>query len=151
MHFISHRGNINQKQKELENQPLYINNALNKGFEVEIDVWLVDKKFFLGHDYPDYLVDFNFLLTKGLWLHTKNIDALDVLASQKVNCFFHKSDDVVLTSKGYLWTFPGKDLKKNSICVLPEISDNINLFNCAGICSDFIEKYQNEYNKSNHF
>jgi hypothetical protein len=83
-------------------------------------------------------------------LCSKNIDALKVLVSQNVNCFFHKSDDVVLNSKGHLWILAGKNLKK-SISALPEMSNNINLFNCAGICSNFIKKYHNKYNKSNHF
>ena len=30
MIYISHRGNINKKNKEFENNPKYINNALNK-------------------------------------------------------------------------------------------------------------------------
>ena len=38
MYFISHRGNINGIQKERENDPLYINEAINKGYDVEVDV-----------------------------------------------------------------------------------------------------------------
>ena len=54
-----------------------------------------------------------------------------------------KALNLTLTSNGYFWTFPGKKLLKNSICVLPEKTDYKEI-NCAGICSDFIEKYKND-------
>ena len=38
MFFISHRGNINGKDINKENKPLYINQALKKGYHVEADV-----------------------------------------------------------------------------------------------------------------
>ena len=62
---------------------------------------------------------------------------------KKINAhyFWHQKDDITLTSKGYFWTFPGKKLTKNSICVLPEWN-SLRKFNCAGVCSDFISKYK---------
>ena len=39
---------------------------------------------------------------------------------KNVECFFHDSDDCVLTSKNNIWTFPGKHLTEKSICVMPE-------------------------------
>ena len=61
-----------------------------------------------------------------------------------VHCFWHQSDDVTLTSKNYLWTYPGKQLTFKSIAVLPEQADysEIDLRKCTGICSDYIEKYR---------
>ena len=61
-----------------------------------------------------------------------------MIENGKIHCFFHHEDDVTLTSQGYLWTYPGRDLTKNSIAVLPdgEVPEDI-----AGICSDFIEEY----------
>ena len=44
-HFISHRGNLNGEEPEYENTTDYINNALSKGFECEIDVWFVKNEF----------------------------------------------------------------------------------------------------------
>ena len=63
MHFISHRGNLNGPNKNLENKPNYIKEALDKGFDVEIDVWLSKEKFYLGHDEPLYETDVNFIIT----------------------------------------------------------------------------------------
>ncbi len=149
MHFISHRGNLNGPNKNLENKPSYILEALNKGFDVEIDIWLNKKNFYLGHDEPLYEIDTNFILQKNLWVHAKNIEALNELIKLKIHCFWHQSDDVVLTSKGYLWTFPGKFLTLNSIEVMPEINTkiikNIKVSNCAGMCSDFIENIKTNY------
>jgi len=138
MILISHRGNIDGSNTEQENRPNYIERALQK-YNVEVDVWYTDKKWFLGHDKPQYRVDFKFLKQEGLWCHTKNIECLYELTkhSDKINCFWHQKDDVTLTSFGYLWTYPGKKLTSKSIAVLPEkkIFENINI--AAGICTDF--------------
>ena len=150
MKLISHRGNINGRDPERENSPDYILEALNS-YEVEIDVWLINDKWYLGHDKPQYEIDKDFIRWKkhGLWCHAKNIDALYELSDKNEGFtnhkyFWHQEDDVTITSTGYLWTFPGKQLTPKSICVLPE---NVNysdeeLKNCYGICSDFIEKYK---------
>ena len=39
MILISHRGNLKGINPQRENEPLYIVEALEKGFDVEIDVW----------------------------------------------------------------------------------------------------------------
>ena len=40
MVLISHRGNLEGKNIELENDPTYIDSAIEKGFDVEIDLWV---------------------------------------------------------------------------------------------------------------
>ena len=64
MILISHRGNLNGKIPEYENNPLYIDRALGKGYDVEIDVWFRDDMFFLGHDFPTYRVEIDYLRNK---------------------------------------------------------------------------------------
>ena len=145
MLYISHRGNLNGINPKQENKPSYILNALERSFDVEVDIWFVKGKFYLGHDEPKDLIDSNFLKIKKLWFHSKNIEALNELTKLNVKCFWHQNDDVTLTSNGFIWTYPGKPLTKKSICVLPELN-NIKKFNCAGICSDFILDYYNEQN-----
>jgi hypothetical protein len=54
MILISHRGNLNGKDVDNENNPLYIDRALGKGYDVEVDVWYVNGKWYLGHDEPTY-------------------------------------------------------------------------------------------------
>ena len=139
MIIISHRGNTNGPNKEKENEPEYVKETL-QSFNVEIDVWYLDGKWYLGHDSPRYLVDLNFLKQSGMWCHSKNIAGLSELMkySSEINCFWHQEDDVALTSFGYLWTYPGKALTNKSIAVLPEKAYFKNLKSAAGVCTDFI-------------
>jgi hypothetical protein len=55
-----------------------------------------------------------------------------------IHCFWHSGDDVVLTSRGYLWTYPGKELTKKSICVVPEKRFEAEM---AGVCSNNIMEW----------
>jgi hypothetical protein len=52
---IAHRALLNGPNKALENQPSSIEKAIELGFYVEIDVWSVNHKWFLGHDKPEIL------------------------------------------------------------------------------------------------
>ena len=145
MILISHRGNLNGKTDD-ENKPKYIEQALNQGFDVEIDVWYIDNQFWLGHDKPQYKISEGFLEHPNLWCHAKNIDALYVMyTNYHIHCFWHQEDDVTLTSRGFFWTYPGKQLTEKSICVLPEFEDKKSKVilpkNVAGICSDFIVRF----------
>lgn len=140
---ISHRGNTNGSNSERENSLEYIIEALNLKFDVEIDVWFVDNKFYLGHDYPKYKINKQFLKTKGLWCHAKNLTALtEMLFISDINCFWHQEDDVTLTSKNYIWTYPGKPIaNKKAIAVCPERVQYWDISTAYGICSDFIKNF----------
>ena len=143
MYYISHRGNLKGSKPEYENHPNYIKKALSMGYDVEIDVWYLDK-FFLGHDVPQYEIEISFLQNPKLWCHAKNIEAIVMMEKlSKIHYFFHQNDDITLTSKNYIWAFPGKQPIKNSIAVMPEIYKD-DITSCIGICSDYIENYKNE-------
>ena len=143
MILISHRGNIDGKKPTRENSPDYILEAIELGYDVEVDVWYENGGLFLGHDKPEYETCITFLKNKKLWCHCKNTKALEILIKNNVHCFFHKTDDVTLTSYGYIWVFPRKPLLNGSVCVLPEVADYAKeeLEKCAGICSDNIQDY----------
>jgi hypothetical protein len=142
MLLISHRGNINKINKNLENNPSYIVSALERGYDVEIDVWFLNNKWFLGHDGPQYEVKDSFLINSKFWIHAKNGDAFyKLLQNHTANIFWHTTEDWILTSKGYIWTYPNKKLYPKSICVLPELGYNGDLKKCHGICSDYILEY----------
>jgi len=147
MILISHRGNINGKLESYENEPNYIDIAIKKGYDVEVDIWYKDNVLWLGHDNPQYVIDFRWIRDRlsKLWIHCKNIDAMIYLkeCGYPVNYFWHQEDDVTITSLGYFWTYPGKQLTKNSIAVMPETKDFINIEITHGVCSDFINKYNN--------
>ena len=141
MILIAHRGNIYGQNRDLENKPKYINQALKLGYDVEIDVWFINGKFFLGHDSPDYSVDISFLKNKNLWCHAKNIKALrEMIKVEDIHCFYHNTDDVTLTSKNFLWTYPGRQLTDMSVCV--DINrttlENIDDETYFGLCSDYV-------------
>ena len=150
MIFISHRGNILEKDKTKENKIDYIENALSLGFDVEVDIWYIDNMLYLGHDNPCTEIDLNFLNKNKdkLWVHCKNIDSLIYLKNKDLNYFWHESDKVSVTSKGILWAYPSKEKIRESIDVLPEtFSEEKYEFKTIGICSDFIQKYRDEYKK----
>ena len=67
MYLISHRGNINGVSKNRENSPSYVTEALEKGYDVEVDVRFENRKFFLGHDKNQYGINEKFLLNKKIW------------------------------------------------------------------------------------
>jgi hypothetical protein len=141
MILISHRGNIDGKNLQKENTIDYILNAINLGYDVEIDVSYIDNKWFLGHDSLQEEINFSFLEKKGLWVHCKNFDAISKLyRNNNVNYFWHQNDNLTITSSGYIWAYPGNQPIINSIAVLPEIYED-ETSRCIGICSDFIEQY----------
>ena len=140
MFFISHRGNLIGPNKEKENHPTYIELALEKGFDVEIDIFYINKILWLGHDEPQYKIkDINWLKNKKLWCHAKNIEALHFLIDYKdIHSFWHQNDDVTLTSKGFIWTYPNKPFYDKSIIVITKNISFKNIPNCLGVCSDYI-------------
>ena len=147
MILISHRGNVSGPDLQKENHPDYITTAKNMGFDVEVDVWFIDKSFYLGHDVPTHEVEPWFLRDGKFWCHAKNIEALHEMMKYKdIHCFWHQSDDVTLTSKGYIWTYPGKGLTSKSIAVMPESHIEkwwrYKFEGSAGVCSDYVRKYR---------
>ena len=99
---------------------------------------------FLGHDHPQENIDLEFLLQyrKKLWVHCKDVESLGVLADKNINCFGHSTDEFVLTSKGYIFTFPGTKQTENSISVMPEISNSKHSLSTFAVCTDYPYKYK---------
>lgn len=142
MVIIAHRGLVNGPDINLENNPHQIEIALKQGFHCEIDVWFVEGLWWLGHDEPTYNINYDFLQRPNLWIHAKNLSALEKLIdNQSLNVFWHGTDAFTLTSCGYIWAYPGQLLTKKSIMVLPEWSDislsNTQYVTCFGICTDY--------------
>jgi hypothetical protein len=142
MKLIAHRGLMFGSDKTNENAPYQIQSALDKGFDAEIDLRIVNDKFFLGHDDPTYEIDPEFLHKKGLWIHAKNWEALEWLSDTQLNYFWHQEDSYTLTSHGIVWAYPNQPLMAKSVCVMPE-NQGISLeyaFNLPiyGICSDYV-------------
>lgn len=148
MIYIAHRGNILGPNPFKENHPDYLKEALKQGYHIETDVWFVGTQFILGHDKPQYEVDKSFLSNNKVWAHAKSMETLHVLASGSnlIHYFFHEHDEATITSKGWLWTYPGKLVgHSKSVAVMPERSkvQPVNLYFSGAICTDFTEKYKN--------
>jgi hypothetical protein len=145
MILIAHRGNLNRRFEIWENEPTYIDKAISMGYDVEVDVWYKDNLLWLGHDKPQYGIDYRWFRDRisKLWIHCKNIGAVEWFSCSEYvyNYFWHENDTLTLTSRGYIWAYPGKQPVKNSIAVMPEINNDI-LSECIGICSDFIDNYK---------
>jgi hypothetical protein len=143
MKYIAHRGLTEGPDINLENRPEQIVKSLNEGFDCEIDLWIVNSDFYLGHDRPDYPINKQWLDRLGLWIHAKNLAALRWLTTTDLEYFWHQEDDFTLTSHNYIWTYPGKELTQRSIMVVPERIDKtlyhaINA-SCYGVCSDYVK------------
>ena len=143
MLLISHRGNIDGPSADTENSIPQIARAIRYGFDVEIDVRLVDGELYLGHDYPMYKVEQSFLqkYASKLWCHAKNADALEKMLELKLHCFWHQEDHYTLTSKGTPWAYPNYYIN-NGILVMPnkEFIDTLSK-PIYGICIDNPENY----------
>lgn len=142
MRLISHRGYVNGEDSSLENDPAAVQELLDGDIDVEVDVWYIEGQYFLGHDQPNYLVDESFLLHKGLWCHAKNREALQQMINSNIHCFWHQSDDFTITSKGYIWAFPGKETNgKKTVMLFPERNPDIDYEKYDFVCTDYLKTY----------
>ena len=103
MILISHRGNISGPVPEMENNPIYIDKAIEKGYDVEVDIrGSFSTKFYLGHDEGQYAVPPEWIFARAhkLWLHAKDIQALHSLTQQasNFNVFWHQEDFYTITT-----------------------------------------------------
>ena len=139
MKIISHRGNLNGKLVDRENTQSYIEEAMSCGVDVEIDIWSVGGKLFLGHDEPTYLVEEEWIEThsSSLWIHGKNQEAIEKLVLNKnLNVFWHENDKMTFTSKGFMWLYPGNYSKQGITVVLDKKEDG-KLSEMLGVCTDY--------------
>lgn len=140
---IAHRGNLTGPHPELENYPFYVLDAIKAGYDAEVDFWVIDGKMYFGHNNPEYPVDKSFVLANAyhLWLHCKNLEALDFVLTtpEFFQAFWHQEDDFTITTNGFIWTYPGKPTTNRSILVCKEMPTNdMIVSNIAGICSPYI-------------
>ena len=146
MKLISHRGNLNGPNTEMENNPKYVEEAILRGYDVEIDVRVKDGKLYLGHDEPQYPLDIDWLEINRLiiWIHCRDIEIMSKFIEidprgNEAHFFWHDNNKISLTNKGYMWCSPG-EIVPGGIVYQPIETDNIDGF--YGVCSDNIENYR---------
>jgi YrbI family 3-deoxy-D-manno-octulosonate 8-phosphate phosphatase len=149
MKFIAHRGNLQGPRPQDENKPTYLQAALDAGFDVEIDVTYKDGKFYLGHDRPMHVVDRGFFANKRVWSHAKTLDTLFELAKyQDANAFYHTEEDVVVTTRGWIWNHAKTPVASERSVLVKLEHDPCLLETSAhahGICSDYPELYRRQF------
>ena len=142
---IAHRGLINGPDKTRENNIETIKERAQYGLYSEIDVWLIDDKWFVGHDSPDTLINLEYLMRHAtyIWIHAKNKEAFEELTLLRKEghdfChFWHTTEDYCFTSNLNIIVYPGKPLIENSIFMMPENSRSIEInTTITHICSDY--------------
>lgn len=145
MKLIAHRGNTEGPKKDSENQPIYIDFAIESGYDVEVDLRKFETGLYLGHDFPEFKVTEEWLHSRKdrLWIHCKNSDALEFCLEKDLHCFWHNIDDYTMTSKGYVWAFPGKEnVGDKCVLVMPENDWPVEIIKKKakfGVCSDYVK------------
>lgn len=150
MLYISHRGNCNGLNPERENTHDYIDEAIERGYDVEIDIWLSNNTLWLGHDEPQYEVDANWLDNRKdkLWIHCKNFKAMNWFMPSDFRIFYHEKESytIIKGTPNLIWAHELSEI--NWRCIIPllsmeDINNNIkntNINSCYGICSDYVDK-----------
>lgn len=134
---IAHRGNVDGPSV-LENSPGFLLDAVQKGFDIEVDVRSIDGRWFLGHDKAQYPVGDMFIdqIKDRAWFHCKNLESLEKLNKKNHKFFWHQNDDFTLTSNGYIWTYPGKNVTSKSIIV--DLNLENKYIDVYGVCTDYV-------------
>jgi hypothetical protein len=143
--WILHRGLNVGPNRALENREDELRQRLDEGWEIECDVWYGDDGLWrIGHDGPgDSIHDIEGLLrhTRS-WIHCKNLAALrKCIEMGGVHCFFHDTDTAVLTSRQYIWAYPGHIVEgEKGVCVMPERHGltMAEICNVGAVCSDYL-------------
>jgi hypothetical protein len=158
MIYIAHRALFNGWDEKWENHPDQIRMARANGFDCEVDLRLIDGKWFLGHDEPTHEVTDDFIHQPGLWIHCKNREALfemakgsPLLSIRQPNFFWHDTDEYTVTSHGHLWTYPGKIVDaRMGIVNQPEWTKgwkkDMSDIKGAGVCSKFVSEIRDFHN-----
>jgi hypothetical protein len=148
MILISHRGNINGKIPEYENNPDYVDSAINLGYDVEIDIRMINGELFLGHDTPDTKISLNWLedKSKHLWIHTKNFEAMDFLIDfEWAKIFYHQQEaHTIINNTNLIWSHNLIEANTKSIIPLLSLNDisKWEKKEVYGICSDYIKNFK---------
>jgi hypothetical protein len=99
------------------------------------------------------LVLYGYIKTRNIFgFIVRIIDALYEFSANTsgYNYFWHDTDRYTLTSKNYIWTYPGQSYNPKSIIVMPESMKvfptfktelkDMKAYNCHGICSDYVDE-----------
>ena len=146
MRLISYRGNKQGPNPELENTMGYVQETINRGLDVMVDLWLIDNKIYMGPEESKEPIDFDWLerFSSRLWLNCRDHELLSRFLDldpigKYLHYFYLGSAETTLTSRNYL--LATEDFKtKNCIVFLPDINNNIT--DVYGICTNDINNFK---------
>jgi|LauGreDrversion4_2_1035121.scaffolds.fasta_scaffold02508_14 hypothetical protein len=158
MRIVSHRGNLTGPDKDKENTEPYLLEALERGFDIEFDIWYMGSKFWLGHDVPTKSFSIDTLIqwatvyqNQNFYVHCKHVWALEQMVKTKkknIIPFFHDIDQCILLSDYTIWVHPNAinavSVRENCIAVFPacktikyDINYDVDFERFHGICTDY--------------
>jgi hypothetical protein len=145
--YISHRGNLEGRIAEMENDPAYIEKAIAAGYMAEVDFWKVGDRIYLGHDEGQHDISMEWLnfRKQHLLVHCKNREGFDHALKSGLHAFWHTDEDYVMTSWGYTVGYPGKlSVGPRFILAVPERHWGDNVLYCKpfitfGVLSDYVK------------
>lgn len=107
---ICHRGSLDKNLYE-ENKLESIEQCINSGFAVEVDVHVKDGAIYLGHDAAEKKIKLSSIDKKNIFIHIKN-DGL--LNCESADTFYLNDDRVAYTGKGRRWLNVGVKVQARS-------------------------------------
>ena len=112
MKIISHRANIFGPNPLLENHPDQIDKCIKLGYDVEVDVRLINDSFYLGHDSPDHCVSLEWINERksNLWIHCKNLNSLDKFSTEQFDLNYFGTRKMTIPLQ--VWVLYGHILEK---------------------------------------
>lgn len=141
---LHHRGN-SRCQPCVENDPAAIEQLVGAGRHVEIDIWRTADGLFLGHDTPMYPISIDWICNRKdyLLIHCKDgttfswLVAINGEHGYDLNLFYHTDEDYVLSSRGWIIAYPGKQLYPDCLNMMPEMA-GVKATDYFAICSDLL-------------
>lgn len=163
MQIYVHRATIKNADKIVERQHNIsdINYYLQQTkFGVELDVRMINNQLFLGHDWPEQLLDINNEQTirvnaDRILFHCKDINSYCYLSKSNFNCFTLDKDHIGISSKGDIIINASLGIIpiNEAIIAMPEhfnpyeklsytkFNSPINISNCKGVITEEPERY----------
>jgi hypothetical protein len=152
--YICHRGNLQSKFIPEENHPEVLDKRIEQGYGVELDVWCSEGKFWLGHDEPQYIVSFEWLMKDASkkYIHCKDGATFEHLLLRcgregyRANLFYHTNEHYALTTRGHVIVHPDAQILEGSVNMMPEMSGRARSWEerekAFAVCSDAIHNWK---------
>lgn len=155
MQFISNRGNINGPDLSQENNPEYVNKALEQNFFVIVDAWVVPTddpnmvNLALGANTAQYPVTLDLLQNPRIIARIKDLNTFQILTDKNVHCVLDGPGHQITTNSLIFNPIGGRQILPRTIINMPEVltTDYESILPSikTGICSNYIADVRDAY------